>query len=907
MVTMLVFVLGYGLLNLVQADTPADNPAWAAPGAITLKAVGAMQNRSHPVLETNLDCQSITYLQSSGDTHTGCLQYTAFGFLDDDNSSALFTGVDRALPIIPQTPSQVLVGWPGTIDVLALNSISTGGSAISLYQNILGAITPVTNSLGQVIGQQITKPPDFRLVDNTGVGLVIYPQTLAFSSDGAWLVVETVNGVFVRINLATLNVLPFAPGFGTSSNAIIGKIQATVSDDGRYVAIENDLAASFRVYDLSQCGQTVPSGLQLLNCPSHDYWPYISSQVNETLQISTVRFINDGILDFDVSGSTSGNYELAPTAGITNLIQYLGLGDSYTSGEGAGTYEQGTDTDTNACHLSSLSYPLLLRHDLWNDGHSVACSGAVIDDLSPGNPNNYRGQVKGGVPFYQRSSGDVAQLLTAFVPGNLAQSAFVKQYQPGVLTVSVGGNDIGFADILQNCVEPHLGLGTANTCYATYEDRLEIKNLVDRVVPRWEALYARLKQWSPASQIYAIDYPEIAVSAGNCALNVHLDQSELVFANDLIDYLDASIAKAASSAGVAYIDINQALAGHRLCEVASYDVAVNGLTTGKGAGPFSKGSYHPNALGQELIEQAILHQTDNFQQSPPAAPNNSGQNLVAAPKSGRVINVIIPATMVDSAVTKGASISVALDGLSKGLVPKQLYQVHLGGTSGVLLGTLMSDGFGSLNGSVTIPTTANSGNQSLDVTGKNQASESLDITQSIFIPAGPTDADGDGLPDSLDSCPGNANSGQDADGDGIDDACDAVIGPSTGSTSGGNAAGTSRPGPAGSASNNTELVAHMDVMSGQPQAQYSSATPAQGHDTQNAAVLGTATNRSTTHSIPNTANKVTFADPDPAELPHWAWLRTTILASLALLILCLLVWWSLGWKQAGVYKYGHWP
>jgi len=53
----------------------------------------------------------------------------------------------------------------------------------------------------------------------------------------------------------------------------------------------------------------------------------------------------------------------------------------------------------------------------------------------------------------------------------------------------------------------------------------------------------------------------------------------------------------------------------------------------------------------------------------------------------------------------------------------------------------------------------------------------VDVTQAIFVAAPGADSDGDGQPDSNDSCPAAHNSGHDMDQDGIDDSCDAVIGP----------------------------------------------------------------------------------------------------------------------------------
>src|SRR5207248_441170 len=102
----------------------------------------------------------------------------------------------------------------------------------------------------------------------------------------------------------------------------------------------------------------------------------------------------------------------------------------------------------------------------------------------------------------------------------------------------------------------------------------------------------------------------------------------------IVDYLNGALQQAATQAKVSFIDISQALRGHRLCEAKGYDVAVNGLTAGTDAGLFGvrlfgKESYHPNALGQSLMEAAILHQTNNFQSREAAsAGTNTSQTLL---------------------------------------------------------------------------------------------------------------------------------------------------------------------------------------------------------------------------------------------------------------------------------------
>lgn len=785
-------LFGAVLAHAANGDVAAA-PAWANPSVMALRHVGPVTSAQHePNFLNNLDCDLMDYrLTADSVMRTGCFTPTAFGLLDSDSDTVIFGGTDEGLPLLPYSAHQVLVPWPDTLDLVALDAANTGGSYVSLYKNAVATLRDQRDALLQLTSKQLAAPPDLPLKGPDGRQLVINPQTMAFSGNGEWMVVETLGGSFVRINLATLDMTAFAPSFGSQGSPSLLKSQVAVSSDGRYVAIGNDAAVSLKVYDLAACGDAA-GGLQPRSCASHDYLPFARQQIAGFQSVRHLRFVNDGLLSFEAQTNnldSGGVYELAPEASITSLIDYLALGDSYTSGEGAFDYLSGTDTDENVCHLSANSYPLLLKRDLFSDigGHSVACSGAVINDVGSTSPS-YRGQVKGVATLEELQRAQSALLdsiMTNYLPGYVAQQRFARQYQPAVITVSVGGDDIGFGDIVQNCVMPHVSLHLSDSdCYSTYEDRLELTKLVDRTVPRWTSLYKQLTAEAPGARVYAIGYPEVVSDTGNCALNAHLGKNELELAEELIDYLNNGIRQAASKAGVTYVDIGQALAGHRLCETASYNVAVNGLTAGTdgdvlGVHVFGKESYHPNALGQSLIEQAILKQTRNLTITAPITNTGSGgQNILNAPKTGRVVHAKVPDSGLTTALVKpGKTTALKASGARDGLKPGTIYVIRLDGSGGSVIGTAVSGDAGDILTNITLPDGTIPGGHTIDVTGENQAGELVDITRPIYVPASDNDADGDGIPDILDTCPGAVNSGQDGDSDGIDDTCDNFIGP----------------------------------------------------------------------------------------------------------------------------------
>lgn len=777
------------LLGLVMKSAASDSAtAWVTPSTMALKRVSATAISQHESnFLNNLDCDLTDYrLPGSDVMQSACFTRTAFGLVDSDNGTTVFNGTDEGLPLLPYSAQQVLVPWPQALDLLTLDSAVTGGSYVGFYKNPLSVMRDRRDWLLKLTAKQLTAPPESSLADPTGKPLVINPQTLAFSDNGLWLVAETLSGAFVRINLATLDVLAFAPSYGTAGSPALLKSQVSVSDDGKYAAIANNAALELKVYDLAACANT---GMQWQDrrCAAYDYWPFASRQIAGLQTVRHVRFINDRLLSFEARTNTAGSwvYELSPQGSIDSLIDYLALGDSYTSGEGAFDYLAGTDTADNKCHLSVNSYPLLLTRALYgsSSGHSVACSGATINDVGSTSPD-YRGQVRGIASFSQLQQTQaelLGSIMAGYAPGYVAQQRFAKQYQPAVMTVSVGGNDIGFGDILQNCVAPHVSLHRSkNDCYNTYEDRVELTKLIDRTVPRWTGLYKQLAAAAPGTHLYAIGYPQTVSDTGNCALNVHLSQSELGFVEELTDYLNAAVEQAADKAGVAYVDVSQALAGHRLCEAASYDVAVNGLTAGNdsrllGINTFGHESYHPNALGQALIEQAILKQTHNLAAAGTYI-NDLGRNILNVPKTGRKINVVMPGQHLATGLPRaGGSLSVAAAGPSYGLKAFSPYSVRLQGAAGRVIATVTSDESGSIAASVSLPSDIETGPQTIDITGENQAGEPVDIVQPIYVPTSDDDVDGDGIPNNIDGCPGAVNGGQDIDRDGIDDACDGTI------------------------------------------------------------------------------------------------------------------------------------
>jgi hypothetical protein len=749
---------------------------------------------NHLMYAKNTDCVDLTYRYEGDNTmQSGCFVGTTDGYMQA-GGPVLFNGTDEALPI--DGKGYTIVPVPNQPTLMALSGVPVLGVNLLFYSYNDMQDEYAWTGFRQVHYKTPSAPPRVTLEDSQHQPVAVNGDTTAFSANGNWLVTESPRHALIRVNTATLQITAFAAPFNNQPwDYSLPMHPMAISDDGRYVAVQGDTSTGFRVYDMTTCTGGTNNDLVPRQCASHDYWPLVTQTVPSVYGqygLGYVRFVNDYSLSFDLrygevpaSGTTaeqwqSARYTLSINGGTAG-IDYLALGDSYTSGEGTFNYVTGTDTKANSCHLSLHAYPFLVGQPIFNQTHSVACSGATTSDVGNLSPS-YFGQVADHTARKNRAN--ISSLLASYNPGYLAQVEFAQTYQPNVITVSVLGNDIGYADILQQCVEPHL---INNSCYASYEDKAEVYAAIDRKYRDLTSLYARLKATAPHSTIYAIGYPQAALAGGNCALNVHLDYSELVFTTSLVKHLNDLIKTAASNSGLIYIDISQALTGHRLCETTSFNVAMNGLTSGTDAGIFGlnfvgKESFHPNAFGHILIANAILVKTHGFAAAISPTPTKlsppnglDSPDLSTAPKTGRTINQLVwDANIASGAAQPNRTIALTINGGTDGLQPNNDYRISLdrGDTD---VGHAVSDSDGNIATTITIPAGVDPGTHTVDVTGSNPAGEPIDVSGPVYVPASPTDTDGDGIPNATDSCPTVTNSGVDADQDGIDDACDPLI------------------------------------------------------------------------------------------------------------------------------------
>lgn len=220
---------------------------------------------------------------------------------------------------------------------------------------------------------------------------------------------------------------------------------------------------------------------------------------------------------------------------------YVALGDSYSSGVGAGSYT----SESGSCDRSPNAYSAL-----WAKAHtptsyvSVACSGATTSSVI---------------------SGQVSALSSA----------------TNLISVTAGGNDVGFSNIMQTCI-----LYGTTQCVAAVNDA-ESKS--QTILPgNLNNLYNSIRSHAPNAKVVVLDYPVFYDTAVSWCIGLSATSRAKI--DEGINMADGIIKTAVAAHGFTFAESRSAFLGHQICDGTAWLHSLNYLDIGE--------SYHPTAAGQ---------------------------------------------------------------------------------------------------------------------------------------------------------------------------------------------------------------------------------------------------------------------------------------------------------------------
>ncbi|SFP58953.1 GDSL-like Lipase/Acylhydrolase family protein [Geodermatophilus dictyosporus] len=405
---------------------------------------------------------------------------------------------------------------------------------------------------------------------------------------------------WVAAGLAVVALLCLPAGVSLASEAAIGSLQGPGAGTSRLLAVGSGAAV-------------VAVGVLVTWLTAGSAWALVGLAVLTGLVValasSTQADIVVVLAVIALMGVTP-RQEAAPDhpAGRDDVL--VALGDSYMSGEGASTFFAETDEGGgNTCRRAPTAWAVLAAQEPHFGGLDLlACSGADTYNVRaraealPGTPPDVA-----ATPAPELSE---QEHLTAGLDTQLAQYARHRGgYRPGLVVLSIGGNDAGFSTIGLMCLAP----GDCSTERDTWLAGL------DEVERELRRTYAEVREAFAGVPVVVVPYPSPIAARDRSGTSlpcddVALEDEERTFITQFLNALNGRIRAAADEVGFHYLEgMRNALrdAHLQLCDPLNDGrpgINFVGLRSVRGAPEqrfnpvnWSHNSLHPNERGHAAM------------------------------------------------------------------------------------------------------------------------------------------------------------------------------------------------------------------------------------------------------------------------------------------------------------------
>ena len=256
----------------------------------------------------------------------------------------------------------------------------------------------------------------------------------------------------------------------------------------------------------------------------------------------------------------------APAAADPGYQRYVALGDSFAA---VGTLTN-IRTDPIGCARATDNYPSGVAARIQPEQFvDVTCGGAQIPDLTA--PQD--------VAF-----GPNPPQFDALTPGT------------DLVTISIGGNDAGFGEIIQTCstvsfTDP---LGAPCKRHYTSGGTDELAQRIADLGPRIAAVVGQIRDRSPHADIVVVGYLRILPPRGGCWPVVPVAYGDVPYLSGVQDLLNATIGEHAKAAGATFVNPG-VTTGHDVCQLPHLKWVEGFIPTSLSV------PVHPNARGQAHV------------------------------------------------------------------------------------------------------------------------------------------------------------------------------------------------------------------------------------------------------------------------------------------------------------------
>lgn len=267
---------------------------------------------------------------------------------------------------------------------------------------------------------------------------------------------------------------------------------------------------------------------------------------------------------------------------------YVAMGDSYASGEGAPPFDAGTDVTKNTkkapkntCHRSSASWNFGLEGATpYVQEAFIACSGAQSPQLT-------------------------SQAQFANQPAQVS-SLYGVAHPPSMVSLSIGGNDVDFHDVVQDCLENRIlaQCGAQVRRSLTTADSAAFSQLLTEDM-------RQIHLAAPMAKIELVGYPNVMSTNQNgllrCPWLTSAAQQNIINLITELARVQASIvSQLPPSWNVHYINTLRAFQGHELCTPRAFVNSISAAAENIGTvSAWINETAHPNFAGQQAMLSVV--------------------------------------------------------------------------------------------------------------------------------------------------------------------------------------------------------------------------------------------------------------------------------------------------------------
>ncbi|MGH3915708.1 MAG: SGNH/GDSL hydrolase family protein [Pseudonocardiaceae bacterium] len=273
--------------------------------------------------------------------------------------------------------------------------------------------------------------------------------------------------------------------------------------------------------------------------------------------------------------ASPGSAQQASTAllgDIDEVTRYVALGDSFA----AGPFIPMQRIDPLGCARSTNNYPALIAEHLRvTEFTDVSCSRAVTGNMTAAQ----------AVPL-----------------GSNPPQFNALRTDTDLITVSIGGNDMGFSDIVITCglISSTDPLGDPCRRHSTAGGSDDYAERITATAPKVAGVLQGIRERSPNATVLLVGYLRVLPPVGGCWPFVPIARGDVPYLDGLQQQLTAMLAEQASANGALFVDVYAASSGHDICQAPSVKW-VEGIFFTRPAFPV-----HPNARGMQAVADLTL-------------------------------------------------------------------------------------------------------------------------------------------------------------------------------------------------------------------------------------------------------------------------------------------------------------